>query len=113
MAAKDFLILLLINSLQAVSTGGGSVSYDSGPFIVTYDATQAPTLRVATKNGTVVWYTSTSNATFVTAARVEQKVQQNGGTFVFTTTVQEVCSDMTITRNGTRISENVYNQVAS
>ena len=115
MAAK---LLLLASSLLAVPTATvSSDSYETGPFTVHYDTAQAPTLRItATVDGrrdTVVWYTSASNRTFITAARVEQTVKQNGGTFIFTTSVQEVCSDMNITRNGVRAARdtNAYNQV--
>ena len=106
-AAK--LVFVLLCALQAaLSAAASPVSYSSGPFTIHYDPSQAPTLRVtATVGGradSVVWYTSISNQTFVTAAAVDQTVGQNGGTFVFSTSVREVCSEMSITRNGSRPS---------
>lgn len=91
---------------------GTSYTYTSGPFTIVYDPVQTPSLRVARENRTV-WFTSASNATFVTAARVKEDVQQNGGTFLFTLQVQEVCSEMKITGNGSRTaSTNSYPQVS-
>ena len=91
---------------------GTSYTYTSGPFTIVYDPVQTPSLRVA-RDGRTVWFTSASNSTFVTAARVEEDVQQNGGTFLFTLQVQEVCSDMKITGNGSRTaSADSYSQVS-
>lgn len=91
-----------------------SYSYPSGPFTITYDSTQAPSLRVD-YGGREVWFTSKDNATFVTAARVVQSVQQTGGNFVFTSDVQEVCSDMKITANGSKsaLQDSGYPQASS
>ena len=87
-----------------------SYKYASGPFTVLYDAAGTPSLRVTRGNRTV-WYTTTGNATFVTAARVDEEVEQNGGDFVFKTSVKDVCSDMKITSNGSRTGSNDYQQV--
>ena len=95
------------------SVAACSFSYVSGPFTIVYDDARTPTLRVYTNasDNRTVWYTSASNGTFVTAARVLETVQQNGGTFVFDTSVQEVCVDMEIKRNGTRRLNGTYPQV--
>ena len=88
-----------------LSVAASSYVFTSGPFTILYDDTQTPTLRV-NRGSRTVWYTSAGNATFVTAARVDESVEQNGGTFIFKTAVQEVCMDMQITRNGSRRSPN-------
>ena len=85
----------------AASGTPGSSTFSSGPFTITYDSTQTPTLRVE-YGGRTVWFTSEINATFATAARVIQDVEQTGGDFVFSTAVQEVCGGMTVTSMGTR-----------
>ena len=99
------LFLLLCH---AVMVAASPFSYVSGPFTILYDETQTPTLRVL-RGERAVWYTSTSNGTFVTAARVEEAVKQNGGTFIFDTRVLEVCSDMKIIKNGSRLPKDGAN----
>ena len=93
------------------SVAACSFSYVSGPFTIVYD--DARTRLYHASDNRTVWYTSASNGTFVTAARVLETVQQNGGTFVFDTSVQEVCVDMEIKRNGTRRLNGTYPQVTN
>ena len=100
------LFTLLIFAITChLSVIAGSHVFTSGPYTILYDETQTPTLRVTRDNRTV-WYTPADNATFVTAALVDEAVEQNGGDFVFKTAVQEVCTNMQITRSGSRHSPN-------
>ena len=111
MEKGSFLVVWLQLGAALLSVGANPFSYVTGPFTINYDATQAPTLRV-TLGDSVVWYTSSTNRTFVTAARVEQSVRQDGGTFVFSTAVQDVCSEMKIISHGSRASSNsIHKQV--
>ena len=108
------LLFFVVACHFSVAASSRSV-FTSGPYTILYDRTQTPTLRVVTRDNRTVWYTSASNATFATAARVEQAAEQNGGNFVFKTAVQEVCVDMQITGSGSRHSphSSEYPQVES
>jgi hypothetical protein len=111
MAATKCLFFL-VGAWQTVVAPASSVSYVTGPFTIHYDARQTPTLRVTeTGRSGDVWFTPAANGTFVTAAAVDETVEQNGGTFVFRTSVREVCSDVTVSRNGSRPSKNGHEQV--
>ena len=100
--AEPFTLLFFAIACH-LSVAANSYVFTSGPYTILYDETQTPTLRVTRDNRTV-WYTPADNSTFVTAALVDEAVDQNGGDFVFKTAVQEVCTDMRITRSGSRHS---------
>lgn len=102
------LVLGLVFSLTESATAT-IYNYTSGPFTIAYDEDNLPTLRIFGKSRTV-WYTSTTNETLISAAQVEERVQQNGGDFVFSSQVVEQCSQMQIFENGTRSGQQ-YSQV--
>ena len=114
MAEPLTLLFFAIACHLSVAANSNVDVFTSGPYTILYDETQTPTLRVTRDNRTV-WYTPADNATFVTAALVDEAVDQNGGDFVFKTAVQEVCTDMQITRSGSRYSpsSSEYPQVES
>ena len=115
MAKCVFLAVLLTATLcsecvrrtHAVRT---TYEYESGPYTVVYYSRGTPTLRVI-RDSRTVWFTSATNATFVTAALVKEEVKQNGGVFLFSIEVQEVCSEMKITAEGSRTPSTGYPQV--
>lgn len=95
-------VLIVVTLCSAVF--GAPYSYKSGPFTVLYDPVNLPTLQVvqAGRLVPVVWRTSNSSKALVSAFAVEEDVEQNGGSFVFSSKTLEQCTDMKITENGTR-----------
>ena len=106
---KSLLLLLGLLLSLAESATGTTYNYTSGPFTIAYDEDDLPTLRIFSKNRTE-WYTSTTNETLISAAQVDEKVNQDGGNFVFSSQVVGQCSQMQVFQNGTRSGQQ-YPQV--
>ena len=104
---KAYLILTVAVFCSTIS--GAPYSYKSGPFTVLFDPENLPTLQVVQTGRLVpvVWRTSNTSKTLISAYEVEEDVEQNGGDFVFSPKTLEQCTDMKITENGTRSTAQV------
>ena len=78
-------------------------NYSSGPFTISYSPHATPTLQV-TKQDRLVWFTSKSQAAFITAAEVVVEISQIGGDYTRKTNTINTCAQLQITEVGVRSS---------
>ncbi len=103
-------VLLALTALftsRATWCAAATVTYRTGPFSVAFQPDALPTLRVL-RDGTSrpIWYTPSSPLPFVSVAKQQQQITQDGGNFVFKFTTVDQCNSLEIVRNGTRGSRN-------
>lgn len=113
--AGSYALVLLAALLSRCATrcAAAAVTYKSGPYSVVFQPDSLPTLQVL-RQGTAepVWYSPNTALPFVSVARVQQQITQEGGSFVFKFTTVEECLSVEITGNGTRQQHNqLYPQV--
>ena len=83
-------------------------TYKSGPFTIVYQSEKQPALQVYREGhgSRPVWYTPNNTLPFVSAAKIQEDINQDGGNFVFSFKSLENCTEMKITDNGTRSGSN-------
>lgn len=92
------LLLLLLHCLQTVYA---ITNYTTGAYTISYDEEQLPMLRIYDlTRDRLVWFSSTTNRTLIAAAQVKENVTQNGGNFMFRSTIRHVCTDAKIIKTG-------------
>ena len=78
-----------------------NVTYSTGPFDIVYNPQEDSLIKVY--DGTsLVWFTGSSEdyKNFVSVATVRESVEQNGGTYVITNTVLDICDNVSVTKHG-------------
>ena len=95
-----FVWLILLATVAVVAAEDGIITYRIHNFYLFYNPTLLPFTLVIAQDGKPlnIWSTPYNNANFITAAKVNDTVLQNGGNFVFpNSTPIAVCEKMSIT----------------
>ena len=93
-------MLLIIATVLAPTLSESSQSANIGSYTILYNEEVLPHIKISRRNAdagdTVIWFTSPTSKQLLIAEKVHQTVAQNGGDYLITETVQDICNNVSL-----------------